>query len=188
MSLLSDPNVKSTLLPHLQEDEKVLRWAHAFRIPAVVNLLGLPITVLAILVWFFLTFPFPLLLGPTFYDEFGVFGSIAGGVIGGLILALPLIPYFVVALATKQYFIVALTDQRLLILRFRGRLDAKELIAYGRRELPTLQVSTGSYTTKLALETQDGKRTIHFPRNSVVPENADRGKAIVAILNQHERK
>jgi len=84
------------------------------------------------------------------------------------------------ALLTKNY-IIGLTDRRLIVLRFSGKLQVKEVSEYRLNNMPPVEASTGPIFTHIKVKDPQRPFVAKFHRMGM-PNNRMHSQAIEAAL------
>jgi hypothetical protein len=84
------------------------------------------------------------------------------------------------AMLTKNY-IIGLTDRRLIVLRFGGKLQVKEVSEYRLHQMPPVEASTGPIFTHIKIKDPQRPFVAKFHRMGM-PNNRMHSQAIEAAL------
>jgi hypothetical protein len=87
-------------------------------------------------------------------------------------------------LLTKEY-VIGLTDRRLLVIRFSGKLVAKEVFDYPLHQLPPVRTSTGALFTHIAIRDPKRPFVAKFHRLGL-RSNRDQSMAIAGALQARQ--
>ena len=88
------------------------------------------------------------------------------------------------ALLTKEY-VIGLTDRRLIVIRFSGKLNPKEVFDYPLYQLPPVKTSTGALFTHITIKDPRKPFVAKFHRLGL-KTNRDQAMAIAQILEQRQ--
>lgn len=98
-----------------------------------------------------------------------------------LLVCLAILPGLIaIALLTKNY-IVALTDRRLIVLKFKGKLNVTEVTDYPLNPRPNASGSTGALFTHLKITDPTKPFAAKFHRMGM-PNNREHSMAILAAV------
>lgn len=98
-----------------------------------------------------------------------------------LLVLLAVLPGLIaIALLTKQY-IVALTDRRLIVLKFKGKLNVTEVTEYSLSPKPKASGSSGAIFTHIKIDDAAKPFVAKFHRMGM-PNNREQSQAILAAL------
>lgn len=86
-----------------------------------------------------------------------------------------------VALLTKEY-VIGLTDRRLLVLRFSGKLNVKEMLEYNLASMPPCKTSTGGLFTHIEIMDPARPFIAKFHRLGM-KQNREHAMAIAAAIS-----
>jgi hypothetical protein len=99
-----------------------------------------------------------------------------------LLIAMAILPGVIaVALLTKNY-IVALTERRVLVLRFKGKLNVVEVMEYPLQPRPKGSGSTGALFTHIRIDDPTKPFKAKFHRMGM-PNNREQSQAILAAVS-----
>jgi len=100
-----------------------------------------------------------------------------------LLYALAVLPGIIAtALLTKEY-VIGLTDRRLIVLRFSGRLNVREVVPYDLSRLPPVKTSTGGLFTHIKIDSSEKPFVAKFHRLGMA-NNREHAMAIADVLQR----
>ncbi len=98
-----------------------------------------------------------------------------------LLMLLAILPGVIAtALLTKEY-VIGLTDRRLIVIRFSGKLNPKEVFDYPLYQLPPVKTSAGAIFTHISVKDPNKPFVAKFHRMGL-KTNREQSQAIAQVL------